>query len=67
MLYRTEFEQRTAYFNGDEVHAAKKGMNILDRVQVSRHNLASVHGRWAVATLAGPMAARSSSWRPIPT
>jgi cytochrome c peroxidase len=31
----TEFEQRTAYFNGDEVHAAKKGMNILDRVQVS--------------------------------
>jgi cytochrome c peroxidase len=31
----TEFEQRTAYFNGDEIHAAKKGMNILDRVQVS--------------------------------
>jgi cytochrome c peroxidase len=31
----TEFEQRTAYFNGDEVHAIKKGMNILDRVQVS--------------------------------
>jgi cytochrome c peroxidase len=31
----TEFEQRTAYFNGDEVHAAKKGMMILDRVQVS--------------------------------
>lgn len=31
----TEFEQRTAYFNGDEVHAAKKGMNIIDRVQVS--------------------------------
>ena len=31
----TEFEQRTAYFNGDEVHAAKKGMNILSRVQVS--------------------------------
>src|SRR5436190_301108 len=31
----TEFEQRTAYFNGDEVHASKKGMNILDRIQVS--------------------------------
>jgi cytochrome c peroxidase len=31
----TEFEQRTAYFNGDEVHASKKGMNILNRVQVS--------------------------------
>src|SRR5207248_3317218 len=25
----TEFEQRTAYFNGDEIHAAKKGMNII--------------------------------------
>jgi cytochrome c peroxidase len=31
----TEFEQRTAYFNGDQVHAAKKGAMILDRVQVS--------------------------------
>jgi cytochrome c peroxidase len=31
----TEFEQRTAYFNGDEIHAIKKGMNFLDRVQVS--------------------------------
>ena len=31
----TEFEQRTAYFNGDEIHAAKKGMNLLDRVPVS--------------------------------
>jgi cytochrome c peroxidase len=31
----TEFEQRTAYFNGDEIHAAKKGMNIISRVQVS--------------------------------
>jgi cytochrome c peroxidase len=31
----TEFEQRTAYFNGDELHALKKGMNILDRIQVS--------------------------------
>lgn len=31
----TEFEQRTAYFNGDQIHAAKKGMNIIDRVQVS--------------------------------
>jgi cytochrome c peroxidase len=31
----TEFEQRTAYFNGDEIRAAKKGMNILSRVQVS--------------------------------
>ncbi len=31
----TEFEQRTAYFNGDQIHAAKKGMNLLDRIQVS--------------------------------
>ena len=31
----TEFEQRTAYFNGDEIHAIKKGLNILDRIQVS--------------------------------
>ena len=31
----TEFEQRTAYFNGDEIHAFKKGANIIDRVQVS--------------------------------
>jgi cytochrome c peroxidase len=31
----TEFEQRTAYFNGDPIRAAKKGMNILDRIQVS--------------------------------
>lgn len=31
----TEFEQRTAYFNGDHVHAAKKGMVPLDRIRVS--------------------------------
>lgn len=31
----TEFEQRTAYFNGDPIHAMKKGMAILDRIQVS--------------------------------
>jgi len=31
----TEFEQRTAYFNGDPIRAAKKGPNILDRVRVS--------------------------------
>jgi cytochrome c peroxidase len=31
----TEFEQRTAYFNGDPIHGMKKGMNILDRIQVS--------------------------------
>jgi cytochrome c peroxidase len=31
----TEFEQRTAYFNGDEIHAMKKGMNILNRIQVA--------------------------------
>lgn len=31
----TEFEERTAYFNGDQVHAFKKGGMILDRVQVS--------------------------------
>jgi cytochrome c peroxidase len=31
----TEFEQRTAYFNGDQTHAFKKGAMILDRVVVS--------------------------------
>ncbi len=31
----TEFEQRTAYFNGDPIRPMKKGMNILDRIQVS--------------------------------
>ena len=31
----TEFEQRTAYFNGDQIHAMKKGAVILDRVRVS--------------------------------
>lgn len=31
----TEFEQRTAYFNGDPIHAMKKGMIVLDRVRVS--------------------------------
>jgi cytochrome c peroxidase len=31
----TEFEQRTAYFNGDQIHAIKKGIVILDRVRVS--------------------------------
>jgi cytochrome c peroxidase len=31
----TEFEQRTAYFNGDPIRAMKKGMNILDRTPVS--------------------------------
>ncbi len=31
----TEFEQRTAYFNGDASHAAKKGAMVLDRTVVS--------------------------------
>src|SRR5262249_30352325 len=31
----TAFEQRTAYFNGDQIHAFKKGANILDRIPVS--------------------------------
>src|SRR5258707_851974 len=31
----TQFEQRTAYFNGDEIHAIKKGIIVLDRIQVS--------------------------------
>jgi cytochrome c peroxidase len=31
----TEFEQQTAYFNGDPIRAMKKGMNILDRIPVS--------------------------------
>lgn len=31
----TEFEQRTAYFNGDQIHAFKKGAVPLDRIRVS--------------------------------
>ena len=31
----TEFEQRTAYFNGDPIHAMKKGFMELSRIQVS--------------------------------
>jgi cytochrome c peroxidase len=31
----TEFEERTAYFNGDPIHAMKKGFFELSRVQVS--------------------------------
>ena len=31
----TEFEQRTAYFNGDPIRAMKKGITILDRIRVS--------------------------------
>ena len=31
----TEFEQRSAYFNGDEIHAIKKGFTIIPRVQVA--------------------------------
>lgn len=31
----TEFEQRTAYFNGNPINAMKKGIMVLDRIQVS--------------------------------
>jgi len=31
----TEFEQRTAYFNGDAIRAMKKGLTILSRVDVA--------------------------------
>lgn len=31
----TEFEFRTAYFNGDAVHAMKKGFPVFDRIHVS--------------------------------
>ena len=30
----TEFEQRTAYFNGDQIRAIKKGMNPIDRLLI---------------------------------
>ncbi len=30
----TEFEQRTAYFNGDQIRAAKKGINVIDRLLI---------------------------------
>jgi cytochrome c peroxidase len=42
----SEFEQRTAYFNGDEIHAAKKGMNVISRVQVS--NMAQMQNMFDV-------------------
>ena len=29
----TEFEQRTAYPNGDQIRAIKKGMNVIDRLR----------------------------------
>ncbi len=31
----TEFEFRTAYFNGDPIHAMKKGFTIIPRIQVA--------------------------------
>jgi cytochrome c peroxidase len=31
----TEFEQRSAYFNGDPIHAMKKGFVIIDRVDIT--------------------------------
>lgn len=31
----TEFEQRTAYFNGDPIHAMKKGLRELTRIETS--------------------------------
>lgn len=31
----TEFEFRTAYFNGDPIHAMKKGLPMIDRIHVS--------------------------------
>ena len=31
----SEFEQRTAYFHGDSIRAMKKGMNMIDRLQVA--------------------------------
>jgi cytochrome c peroxidase len=31
----TEFEFRTAYFNGDPIHAMKKGFTIIPRIQVT--------------------------------
>jgi cytochrome c peroxidase len=31
----TEFEFRTAYFNGDHIHAMKKGFPMIDRIHVS--------------------------------
>jgi len=31
----SEFEQRTAYFNGDPIRAMKKGINMIDRLQVA--------------------------------
>ena len=48
----TEFEQRGAYFDGDDVIAAKKGVNILERGQPGRR-----HGRV-------PGDARASRQRP---
>ncbi len=41
----TEFEQRTAYFNGDPIRAMKKGMNIIDRVPVTHMAQMQKHDR----------------------
>ena len=54
----TEFEQRTAYFNGDEIHAIKKGMNILDRIHGDAHGPDAEHAR---------LPARAQADRPGPS
>jgi len=50
----TEFEQRTAYFNGDPIHAMKKGMNILDRIPVSQHGADAEHAGLPAGAQARP-------------
>ena len=58
----TEFEQRTAYFNGDPIHAMKKGFIELDRGPRHAHGPDAEHARLP----AGPEADRdwAGSTRP---
>lgn len=42
----TELEQWTAYFNGDPIRVFKKGMNILDRIQVSKYGSIAIQARF---------------------
>ena len=54
----TEFEQRTAYFNGDPIDAMKKGINILDRHPGQPHGADAEHARLSPGTQARPLTGR---------
>ena len=61
----TEFEQRTAYFNGDEIHAIKKGHEHSGPHPGDAHGPDAEHARFSArpeADAAGPP--RSARWPP---